>query len=106
MSAAQPTGLVALAFLLEWEWQGVPGELRRVVQSKSAEVGAFKPGTSGSAWVCSTPAGRVVAALQSHGHKPAYPIAEGTHFASAVEWLRAQPGLADLRVAWRVQDLT
>lgn len=56
----------------------------------------FEPGTSGSAWVM---------ALQSHGFKHLFRVAESTHFLSAVEWLRSQAGLGDLRVAWRAADL-
>jgi hypothetical protein len=100
-----PSALRALAFLLEWEWQGVPGKLRRVVQARAQAALVFQPGTSGSCWVATPAAGARAMAVQSHAIPPKFRDAFGTHLLSAVEWLRAQPGLASLQVAWREADL-
>lgn len=40
-----------------------------------------------------------------HAHQPIFSVAEGTHFPACVEWLSAQPGISDLRIAWRPEDL-
>jgi hypothetical protein len=102
-----PQPLIAVAFYVRWQWAGVEGELRNVVECHATVDGVFEPGTSGSAWVMAPPGGlsRKMMALQSHGFKPLFRVAEGTHFLSAVEWLRSQAGLGDLRVAWRAADL-
>jgi len=104
-SSATPTRIRGLAFLLEWQWAGVQATMRRIVQCKASKLGAFRPGTSGSAWVATAATGELAMAIQSHGHEPKFQLAEGTHLATAIEWLAARPGIADLRVAWRVQDL-
>jgi hypothetical protein len=102
-----PQPIMAVAFYVRWQWAGVEGELRNVVECHATVDGMFDPGTSGSAWVMAPSGGaaRKIMALQSHGFKPLFRVAEGTHFLSAVEWLRSQAGLGDLRVAWRAADL-
>jgi hypothetical protein len=101
-----PRPLLAVAFYVRCPLAGV-GELRNVVECQAFVDGAFDLGTSGSVWVMVPPHGlpRKVMALQSHGFQPLFRVAEGTHFLSAVEWLRSRAGLGDLRVAWRAADL-
>jgi len=101
-----PRRLKAVAFYVRCPLAGV-GELRNVVECQAYVDGVFKPGTSGSVWVM-VPSGvlpRKIIALQSYGFEPLFRVAEGTHFLSAVEWLRNRAGLGDLRVAWRAADL-
>jgi len=92
-----PRPLQAVAFYVRWGWAGV-GELRNVVECHAEVDGVFDPGTSGSAWVIVPSGGlpRKIMAIQSHGFKPLFRVAEGTHFLSAVEWLRGRDGLSAL----------
>lgn len=101
---SSPAGesMQALAFFVVWEWQGLPS-LKRVIQC-SGSIGTFVPGTSGSMWTTKLP-GRLALAIQSHANEPEYSQAEGTHFLSAIEWLKQRPGISDLRIAWNPADL-
>jgi len=93
----------ALAFFVEWRWQGFEHPMKHVVQCDGGP-NVFEPGSSGSVWV-TRGAHPWVLALQSHGHEPDFRLAEGTHFQSGFEWLSARPEVNELRVAWRVEDL-
>lgn len=103
-SWSSPTGetIQALAFFVEWKWQGLP-TLKNVVQCRGS-IGTFEPGTSGSVWTTKPPR-RIALAIQSHGHEPQFSQAEGTHFWSAVEWLKQQPGISSLQIAWSNNSL-
>jgi hypothetical protein len=92
----------ALAFFVSWQWEGLPDALKHVVQC-GGTIGTFERGTSGSVWTTKPP-GRLVMAIQSHGHEPKYSQAEGTHFLSAVQWLMQQPGISNLEIAWQPSD--
>jgi hypothetical protein len=101
-----PRRIKAVAFYVRCPLTGV-GELRNAVECQAYVNNVFQPGTSGSIWVMVPSGGlpRKIMALQSVGFEPLFRVAEGTHFLSAVEWLRNQAGLGDLRVAWRAADL-
>jgi hypothetical protein len=105
-SSSGVTRVRGVAFYPVWHWDGVEGELRNVVECRATKLGAFAPGTSGSSWIAVGAHGeRKAIALQSHGFPPLFHVAAGTHFQSAIEWLKAQKGLATLRIAWRAGEL-
>lgn len=102
-SSSSPQAISACAFYIEWRWDGFDYPFKHVVHC-SGLMNTFEPGTSGSTWVTKPPT-RLVMALQSHGLKPLFQEAYGTHFLSAIEWLQNQPGIFNLKVAWRPADL-
>ena len=105
-SWSSPIGetIQALAFLVEWIWEGSPPLVLKNIVQCSGSIGTFEPSTSGSAWTTKPP-GRLVLAIQSHAHEGEFSQAEGTHFLSAIEWLKQQPGISDLRIAWNPAHL-
>lgn len=101
--SSSPQAISACAFYIEWQWHGFDYPFKYVVHC-SGLMNTFEPGTSGSTWVTQPPT-RLVMALQSHGLEPLFQEAFGTHFLSAIQWLQNQPGISNLKVAWRPADL-
>jgi len=102
-----PVAISAVAFYVCWQWAGIAGTLRNVVECHAPLDGVFAPGTSGSMWVTAATGSppRRAMAIQSHGFGPLFRVAEGTHFLSALEWLRKLPAFAEIEVAWKAADL-